>query len=68
MLPFGIEPTSQMRAVRSSDAVTMRVPSLTDILSKLLGLSESEIDGLYAQEVVHRTESFTSPQVGAVHP
>ena len=40
----------------------------TDILSRLLGLSESEIDGLYAEEVVHRTEPFTSPQVGAVHP
>jgi crotonobetainyl-CoA:carnitine CoA-transferase CaiB-like acyl-CoA transferase len=40
----------------------------TDILSKLLGLSESEIDKLYAEEVVHRTEPFTSPQVDAVHP
>jgi crotonobetainyl-CoA:carnitine CoA-transferase CaiB-like acyl-CoA transferase len=40
----------------------------TDILSKLLGLSEGEIDGLYAEEVVHRTEPFTSPQVGAVYP
>ena len=40
----------------------------TDILSRLFGLSETEIDGLYAQEIVHRTEPFTSPQVGAVHP
>jgi crotonobetainyl-CoA:carnitine CoA-transferase CaiB-like acyl-CoA transferase len=40
----------------------------TDILSKLLGLSESEIDRLYAQEGAHRTEPFTSTQVGAIHP
>ena len=40
----------------------------TDILSKMLGLSDEEIARLYEEEVVHRTEPFTSPQVEAVHP
>ena len=40
----------------------------TDILSNLLGLSPTEIDRLYGDEVVHRTEPFTTPQVAAVHP
>ena len=40
----------------------------TDILSKMLGLSDEEIDRLCEEEVVHRTEPFTSPQVEAVHP
>src|SRR5271168_250868 len=40
----------------------------TDILSKMLGLSDEEIARLYQEEVVHRTEPFTSPQVEAVHP
>ncbi len=40
----------------------------SDILSKLLGLPEAEIANLYAENVVHRTEPFTSPQVEAAHP
>src|SRR5271169_6452231 len=40
----------------------------TAILSKMLGLSDEEIARLYEEEVVHRTEPFTSPQVEAVHP
>src|SRR5208283_4979252 len=40
----------------------------TDVLSKLLGLSEGAIDKLYADGVVHRTEPFTEPQVAAVNP
>lgn len=40
----------------------------TDILSKMLGLPEAHIDNLYAEEVVHRTAPFTTPQVQAVHP
>jgi crotonobetainyl-CoA:carnitine CoA-transferase CaiB-like acyl-CoA transferase len=40
----------------------------TDLLSKMLGLSEEDIAGLYDQNVVHRTEPFTEPQVEAVHP
>ncbi len=40
----------------------------TDILAAILGLSETEIDALYAEQIVHRTEPFTTPQVEAVNP
>ena len=40
----------------------------TEILSKMLGLSEQEIKRLYDEKVVHRTEPFTTPQVEAVNP
>lgn len=40
----------------------------TDILSKILGLSDEEIARLYDQNVAHRIEPFTEPQVDAVHP
>jgi hypothetical protein len=40
----------------------------TDILARMLGLSEGAIDKLYGDGVVHRTEPFTEPQVAAVNP
>src|SRR6266481_7270955 len=40
----------------------------TEILSKMLGLSEQDIKRLYDEKVVHRTEPFTTPQVEAVNP
>jgi crotonobetainyl-CoA:carnitine CoA-transferase CaiB-like acyl-CoA transferase len=40
----------------------------TDILSKMLGFSGAEIDKLYDERVVHRTEPFMTPQVEAVNP
>jgi crotonobetainyl-CoA:carnitine CoA-transferase CaiB-like acyl-CoA transferase len=40
----------------------------TDILSTMLGFSEAEIDGLYADCVVHRVEPYTEPQVEPAHP
>jgi crotonobetainyl-CoA:carnitine CoA-transferase CaiB-like acyl-CoA transferase len=40
----------------------------TDILSKMLGLSDADITQLYEQHVVHRTEPFVSPQVEAIYP
>jgi len=40
----------------------------TDILATMLGLSETEIAALYAEQIVHRTEPFTTPQVDAVNP
>jgi crotonobetainyl-CoA:carnitine CoA-transferase CaiB-like acyl-CoA transferase len=47
-------------------------PSIGDdtneILSKMLGFSASDIDKLYGDDIVHRTEPFTTPQVEAVHP
>jgi crotonobetainyl-CoA:carnitine CoA-transferase CaiB-like acyl-CoA transferase len=40
----------------------------TDILATMLGLSDSAIEKLYAEQVVHRTEPFTTPQVDAANP
>ena len=40
----------------------------TEILSKLLGLSEADIQKLYDAQAVHRTAPFTEPQVEAAHP
>ena len=44
------------------------VNDTSDILAAMLGLSETEIDALYAEQIVHRTEPFTTPQVEAVNP
>ena len=40
----------------------------TEILSTMLGLSPSEIDGLYAEGIVHRVEPFVAPQVAPANP
>jgi len=40
----------------------------TEILSIMLGLPEIDIQRLYKEKVVHRTEPFTEPRVDAVHP
>jgi len=40
----------------------------SDILAAMLGLSETEIDALYAEQIVHRTEPFTTPQAEAANP
>jgi hypothetical protein len=34
----------------------------------MLGLRGDEIARLYEEQVVHRTEPFTEPQVEAIHP
>ena len=40
----------------------------TDILTRLLGLSDDSVRDLYDAHVVHRTEPFTEPHVAAVNP
>ena len=40
----------------------------TDILAKMLNLSDNEIADLYADQVVHRTEPFMAAQVNAANP
>jgi crotonobetainyl-CoA:carnitine CoA-transferase CaiB-like acyl-CoA transferase len=40
----------------------------TDILANMLGLSEPDIETLYMEKVVHRTEPFLTPQVDAINP
>jgi crotonobetainyl-CoA:carnitine CoA-transferase CaiB-like acyl-CoA transferase len=39
-----------------------------DILKRMLNFSEPEIEKLYDEKVVHRTDPFTEPQVEAVNP
>jgi crotonobetainyl-CoA:carnitine CoA-transferase CaiB-like acyl-CoA transferase len=39
----------------------------TEILAKLLGFSEADIEKLYEAQVVHRTAPFTEPQVEALN-
>jgi hypothetical protein len=34
----------------------------------MLGLSEPDIENLYTEKIVHRTEPFTTPQVEAANP
>jgi crotonobetainyl-CoA:carnitine CoA-transferase CaiB-like acyl-CoA transferase len=40
----------------------------TEILARMLGLSEVDIKMLYEEKIVHRTEPCTEPQVDAVNP
>jgi crotonobetainyl-CoA:carnitine CoA-transferase CaiB-like acyl-CoA transferase len=40
----------------------------TEILSKMLSLSEPDINKLYEEKVVHCTEPFITPQVEAINP
>lgn len=40
----------------------------TDILANMFGLSGPDIEKLYTEKVVHRTEPFTTPQVEAANP
>ena len=40
----------------------------TDILVNMLGLSEPDIEKLYSEKIVHRTEPFLTPQVDAINP
>ena len=40
----------------------------TDILTRMLGLSDPDIERLYADNVVHRTEPFTVAQTAAAIP
>jgi crotonobetainyl-CoA:carnitine CoA-transferase CaiB-like acyl-CoA transferase len=65
---YGVAPKMSLTPGRVWRGACAVGEGTTDILSKLLGLSESEIDRLCAQEAMHRTEPFTSPQIGAVHP
>ena len=40
----------------------------TDVLATMLGLSTTDIEQLYADQVVHRAEPFTTPQAEAANP
>ena len=40
----------------------------SDILATMLGLSTASIDELYGDQIVHRTEPFTTPQAEGANP
>ena len=65
---FGVVPKMSLTPGRIWGGAPAIGDDTTDILSTMLGLSEAEIDGLYADEAVHRTEPFTMPQVASANP
>jgi crotonobetainyl-CoA:carnitine CoA-transferase CaiB-like acyl-CoA transferase len=65
---YGVVPKMSLTPGRIWRGAASIGDDTTDILSKLLGMSESEIDGLYAEGAVHRTEPFTTPQAEPAHP
>ena len=65
---FGVVPKMSLTPGRIWRGAPSIGDDTTDILSTMLGLSEAEIDELYADRTVHRTEPFTEPQVSSVNP
>ena len=65
---YGVVPKMSLTPGRIWRGAAAIGEDTTNILCNLLGLSQTEIDQLYSDEVVHRTEPFTTPQVAAVHP
>jgi crotonobetainyl-CoA:carnitine CoA-transferase CaiB-like acyl-CoA transferase len=65
---FGVVPKMSLTPGRIWRGAPAIGDDTTDILSTMLGLSEPEIDGLYADEAVHRTEPFTTPQAASANP
>ena len=65
---FGVVPKLSLTPGRIWRGAPSIGDDTSDILAGLLGLSEAEVEKLYADEVVHRAEPFTTPQVDAVNP
>jgi len=65
---FGVVPKMSLTPGRIWRGAPAVGEDTNEILSKLLGLPESDIEKLYADAVVHQTEPFTTPQVTAVNP
>jgi crotonobetainyl-CoA:carnitine CoA-transferase CaiB-like acyl-CoA transferase len=65
---YGVVPKMSLTPGRIGRGASSIGDDTTDILARMLGLSEGAIDKLYADGVVHRTEPFTEPQVAAVNP
>jgi len=65
---FGVVPKMSLTPGRIWRGAPSIGDDTTDILATMLGLSDADIDRLYADGVVHRTEPFTEPQVAAVNP
>src|SRR5262249_25630430 len=65
---FGVVPKMSLTPGRIWRGAPSIGDDTSDILSTMLGLTSTEIDGLYAENIVHRTEPFTEPQAKPVHP
>jgi crotonobetainyl-CoA:carnitine CoA-transferase CaiB-like acyl-CoA transferase len=65
---FGVVPKMSLTPGRIWRGAPSIGDDTTDILSTMLGLSHAEIDGLYADGIVHRTDPFTEPQVAPANP
>jgi crotonobetainyl-CoA:carnitine CoA-transferase CaiB-like acyl-CoA transferase len=65
---FGVVPKMSLTPGRIWRGAPSIGDDTSDILATMLGLSETEIDGLYADQIVHRTEPFTTPQAEAANP
>jgi crotonobetainyl-CoA:carnitine CoA-transferase CaiB-like acyl-CoA transferase len=59
---FGVVPKMSLTPGRIWRGAGSVGDDTTDILSTLLGRNSAEIDSLYAENTVHRTEPFTTPQ------
>src|SRR2546427_5046822 len=65
---FGVVPKMSLTPGRIWRGAPSIGDDTTDILSTMLCLSQSEIERLYMDGVVHRAEPFTEPQVKSVNP
>jgi crotonobetainyl-CoA:carnitine CoA-transferase CaiB-like acyl-CoA transferase len=65
---FGVVPKMSLTPGRIWRGAGAIGEDTTDILSKLLGLNESEVNSLYAEKTAHRTEPFESAQADPAHP
>jgi crotonobetainyl-CoA:carnitine CoA-transferase CaiB-like acyl-CoA transferase len=65
---YGVVPKMSLTPGRIWRGAAAIGEDTANILWDVLGRSQAEIDQLYSDEVVHRTEPFTTPQVPAVHP
>ena len=65
---FGVVPKMSLTPGRIWRGAPSIGDDTTDVLSTMLGLSPAEIDGLYAEGIVHRMEPFVVPQVAPANP
>jgi crotonobetainyl-CoA:carnitine CoA-transferase CaiB-like acyl-CoA transferase len=65
---FGVVPKMSLTPGRIWRGAPSIGDDTTDILSTMLGLSHAEIDQMYADGIVHRTDPFTEPQVAPANP
>ena len=65
---FGVVPKMSLTPGRIWRGAPSIGEDTSDVLSTMLSLSEAEIDGLYADEAVHRTEPFLEPPVASANP